>query len=66
MTDPRYPIGKFSFQGALSETLKKQFLDDVEQTPARLRCRRGPLRYSTRYSLPAWRLDRASGRAPRP
>jgi len=37
MTDPRYPIGKFSFQGALSETLKKQFLDDVEQTPARLR-----------------------------
>ena len=37
MTDPRYPIGKFSFQGGLSETLKKQFLDDIEQTPARLR-----------------------------
>jgi len=37
MTDPRYPIGKFSFQGALSETLKKQFLDAIEQTPARLR-----------------------------
>lgn len=37
MTAARYPIGKFSFQGALSETLRKQFLDDVEQTPAQLR-----------------------------
>jgi hypothetical protein len=37
MTDARYPIGKFSFQGALSETRSKQFLDDIEQTPAQLR-----------------------------
>lgn len=36
-TDARYPIGKFSLQGALSETLRKQFLDDIEQTPAQLR-----------------------------
>ena len=37
MTDPRYPIGKFSFEGPLNETQKKRFLDEIEQTPARLR-----------------------------
>ena len=37
MADPRYPIGKFSFEGPLSEEQKARFLDDIEQTPARLR-----------------------------
>jgi len=37
MTDPRYPIGKFSFAGPLTPEQKKQFLNDIEQTPARLR-----------------------------
>jgi hypothetical protein len=37
MTDPRYPIGKFSFEGSLSDGQKAKFLDDVEQTPARMR-----------------------------
>ena len=37
MTDPRFPIGKFSFEGTLSEQQKAQFLDDIEQTPARMR-----------------------------
>jgi hypothetical protein len=35
--DLRYPIGKFSFAGPLTEQQKSQFLDDIEQTPARLR-----------------------------
>jgi hypothetical protein len=35
--DPRYPIGKFSFDGALTEPQKSQHLEDIEQTPARLR-----------------------------
>jgi len=35
--DPRYPIGKFSFDGTLTERQKSQYLDDIEQTPARLR-----------------------------
>ena len=34
MADPRYPIGKFSFDGTLNEKQKAQFLDDIEQTPA--------------------------------
>ncbi len=37
MADPRYPIGKFSFDGTLTEDQKNKFLDDVEQTPDRLR-----------------------------
>ena len=36
-TDPRYPVGKFSYSGPITADQKKQFLDDIEQTPARLR-----------------------------
>jgi uncharacterized damage-inducible protein DinB len=37
MSDPRYPIGKFSYEGPPSEQQKNKFLDDIEQTPARLK-----------------------------
>jgi uncharacterized damage-inducible protein DinB len=37
MPDPRYPIGRFSFEGPLTAEQKKQYLNDIEQTPARLR-----------------------------
>jgi len=37
MTDPRYPIGKFSYAGPLTAQQKEQALDNIEQTPARLR-----------------------------
>src|SRR6266576_6878582 len=37
MSDPRYPIGKFSFDGTLTAAQRKQYLNDIEQTPARLR-----------------------------
>jgi uncharacterized damage-inducible protein DinB len=37
MTDARFPIGKFHYEGPLSNDQKKAFLDDVEQTPAKLR-----------------------------
>jgi hypothetical protein len=36
-TDPRYPIGKFSFDGTLTPEQKKQYLHDIDQTPARMR-----------------------------
>jgi hypothetical protein len=35
--DPRYPVGKFSFDGNMTEQQKAQCLDEIEQTPARLR-----------------------------
>jgi uncharacterized damage-inducible protein DinB len=37
MSDPRFPIGKFSYSGTLSPEDKTKFLDDIEQTPTRIR-----------------------------
>src|SRR5579872_2323070 len=37
MSDPRYPIGKFRFDGPPTEAQRNQFIDDIEQTPAALR-----------------------------
>jgi len=36
MADPRFPIGKFSYEGSLSEDQKAKYLENIEQTPARL------------------------------
>ena len=37
MTDPRYPIGKFNGQAAANEQERQRFLNDIEETPAKLR-----------------------------
>lgn len=37
MSDPRYPIGKFTYDGAPSESQRNKFIDDIERTPAALR-----------------------------
>lgn len=37
MNDLRYPVGKFHYEGSLSEDQKQVFLHEVEQTPAKLR-----------------------------
>lgn len=37
MTDPRYPIGKFHFEGPLSENQKKDSIEAIAQAPANLR-----------------------------
>jgi hypothetical protein len=37
MTDLRYPIGKFHFEGPLTEDQKQKCLSDIEQAPANLR-----------------------------
>ncbi len=37
MTDLRFPIGKFHFDGPLNETQKQTALDDIANTPANLR-----------------------------
>src|SRR5246127_3756617 len=37
MSDPRYPIGKFAYEGPPTEQQRNKFIDDIEQTPARLR-----------------------------
>ena len=37
MSDPRYPIGKFTFNGATDEAQRKQLIDAIEQAPGALR-----------------------------
>jgi DinB superfamily len=37
MSDPRYPIGKFTFNGSPDEAQRQKFISDIEQTPAALR-----------------------------
>ena len=37
MTDLRFPIGKFSYDGPMTEDQKQQALNDVASTPANLR-----------------------------
>lgn len=36
-SDPRYPIGKFSFPGSIDEAQRKQLIEQIAQTPAALR-----------------------------
>lgn len=37
MSDPRYPIGKFRFPESVSDAQRRQFIDEIAETPARLR-----------------------------
>lgn len=37
MSDPRFPIGKFSFPGSVSESDRAALIAEIEQTPANLR-----------------------------
>jgi uncharacterized damage-inducible protein DinB len=37
MEDLRYPVGKFHFEGPLKPEQQKQFLDQIAQTPTKLR-----------------------------
>jgi uncharacterized damage-inducible protein DinB len=37
MSDPRYPIGKFHFDGPTDEAKRQQWIDDIERAPADLR-----------------------------
>lgn len=37
MTDPRYPIGKFHYEGPPSEEERKKFISEIERTPSALR-----------------------------
>lgn len=37
MSDPRYPIGKFIYDGPPDEPQRQKFIEDIEKTPAALR-----------------------------
>jgi hypothetical protein len=57
MTDPRYPIGKFTYDGAPSQDQRKKLIDEIEQAPAALRAAvRGlsPQQIETPYRDGGW------------
>jgi uncharacterized damage-inducible protein DinB len=67
MTDPRYPIGKFSYQGPLTPEQKRQYLDDIEQAPARLRAALGGLtdkQLDTPYREGGWTVRQVAHHVP--
>jgi hypothetical protein len=37
MSDPRYPVGKFTYAGPPDEAQRNQFINDIEKAPAALR-----------------------------
>jgi uncharacterized damage-inducible protein DinB len=67
MTDPRYPIGKFTYQGPLTPEQKRQYLDDIEQAPARLRAALGGLtdkQLDTPYREGGWTVRQVAHHVP--
>ena len=57
MTDPRFPIGKFHYEGPPNEEQKQKFLNNIAQTPANLRAAVKGLteaQLDTPYRLGGW------------
>ena len=66
-TDPRFPIGKFSFDGNLTPQQKQQYLVDIEQTPTRLRAALKGLsdsQLNTPYREGGWTLRQVAHHMP--
>src|SRR5208337_4366508 len=67
MSDPRYPIGKFSYDGPPSEQQRKKLIDDIEQAPAALRAAvRGlsPQQIETPYRDGGWTVRQVAHHVP--
>jgi hypothetical protein len=58
-TDPRYPIGKVSYQGPLAEDQRKKLIDEIEKAPASLRAAvngLSPAQIETPYRDGGWTI----------
>jgi uncharacterized damage-inducible protein DinB len=67
MTDPRYPIGKFTYEGSPTDEKKKKFVDDIAQTPANLRAALKGLsekQLDTPYREGGWTLRQVAHHVP--
>jgi len=59
MTDPRYPIGKFTYTDPPSEEDRARFIREIEQTPANLRAAvkgLSPQQIETPYREGGWTI----------
>ena len=67
MSDPRYPIGKFSYSGPPTAEEKQRYLTNIEETPARLRAALGGLsdqQIDTPYRDGGWTLRQLAHHVP--
>lgn len=67
MTDPRYPIGKFTYDCAPSQNQRKKLIDGIEQAPAALRAAvRGlsPQQMETPYRDGGWTVRQVAHHVP--
>jgi len=67
MTDPRYPIGKFNYEGPPSEDQRKKLIDDIAHAPAALRAAiRGlsPQQLDTPYRDGGWTVRQVAHHVP--
>ena len=67
MTDLRYPIGKFHFDGPPTEEQKKKFIDEISQAPANLRAAVRGLsdkQFDTPYRPDGWTVRQVAHHVP--
>jgi uncharacterized damage-inducible protein DinB len=59
MADPRFPIGKFHYEGSPSEDQRRKFIGEIEQAPAAIRAavqRLSPEQLDTPYREGGWNV----------
>jgi hypothetical protein len=67
MTDLRYPIGKFTYEGPSTEGQKQKWINDIEQAPANLRAAVKGLsdqQLDTPYRPEGWTLRQVAHHVP--
>ena len=67
MSDPRYPIGKFSYDGPPDEQQRQKLINDIEQTPAALRAAvkgLSPQQIETPYRDGGWTVRQVTHHVP--
>jgi uncharacterized damage-inducible protein DinB len=67
MSDPRYPIGKFTYDGPLAEAQRNQFIDEIERAPAALRAAvqgLSPEQMETPYREGGWTVRQVAHHVP--
>jgi len=67
MSDPRYPIGKFHFEGPPTEAQRAQLIATIEQTPTKLRTALeglSPQQVDTHYREGGWTVRQVAHHVP--
>jgi hypothetical protein len=68
MSDPRYPIGKYAYDGPLSPEQRTKLIDDIAHAPDALRAAvkgLSPQQIETPYREGGWTLRQVSTTCPR-